>query len=824
MLGSGSPPARYGVAAIAVGLVAMTKVYIDPFMESQSPFLLFALATMFVAWFGGLGPGLFATALALVVVDYLFLDPAYSFKIDGSGHLLNLAIFALVGIAASVLVASMRAARRRSVASEERFRLLVQGARDYAIVMLTAEGRVEGWNEGARRTLGYSEEEIMGEHFSVFFTPEDRRNGRPERQLRLAIDGDPVSEETWAVRKDGKRIWANGSTDAVRDEGGNLKGVVKVLRDRTEARRAEEELRLRDRAMAASANGIVITDPNQPDNPVVYANPAFIKMTGYATEEVLGYNCRFLQGEERDQPAVGELREAIRAGRGCEVVLRNYKKDGTLFFNELTLSPVFDDDGGITRFVGILDDVTEQRRADEALKRSEERYRAVIEQSTEGIFLVDTRTRRLLETNPAFQRMLGYTPEELRGMELYDLVAHSSEEVDANIGRTLGEGRRLIGERSYRRKDGAIVEVDIGASTISYNSHRAICATVRDITARKRAEGNLKRSEERFRSLVRYASDIIVILDASGTILYESPAVERVLGFTAEERVGSNAFGLLHPEDQGPVSERFGELAGEPGARITAEYRIQNSEGEWRHFEAIGANLLGDPVIGGIVVNSRDVTERKRNERAVAEIRDAERGRIARELHDGVLQDLSYTAQTMEVARVKYEGTGVETDLDEATGAIRRATRDLRGAIYDLRAYRHGEQGTRELFESLVELNRRRMPGRNLTSELEEDLLERFSGRGAVELLRVVQEALTNVRRHSGAANVGVSIFSVDDRVIARVSDDGRGFDPEELPPGIGTLGMRERSLGLGGRLSIESEPGAGTTVRFEVPLENLLR
>ena len=1133
--------ARYGVAVAAVGLAAAVKWLVDPALEAESPFLLFVVAIVVGAWFGGLGPGLFATGLALVVCDYLFLGPPYSFGIDGPGRLFDLLLFGGVGAGISALVASMHAARLRSAASERRFRLLVQGAKDYAILMLSPDGRVTSWNEGARRILGYEEGEILGEHFSVFFLPEDLREDRPERQLGLAIDGATVSEETWAVRKDGSRLWANGSMEAVRDGEGNLEGVVKVLRDRTEARRAEEELRLKDRALSASANGVVITDPNLPDNPVVYANPAFTRMTGYAPEEAIGRNCRFLQGEDHDQPALGELRAALREGRICEVVLRNYKKDGTLFYNELTVSPVFDDGGRIVRFVGVQDDITEMRRAEdalrvqaeasevlatplsyeerlvslarlvvprmadwcavdvveeggtvrrlavehedpekvalayeiqrlypapadaprgvpkvlrtgvpemmeeipdellvqsvrdkrqlgmlrelglrsymtvpmiargrtlgaitlvsaesgrhygpedleqaetlvrraamvvdnarlyeearreigerekaqeelrqsedrlrlateatrlgtfdfdpatggllwdarckeifglppdagvdyetflaglhpddrdradravrraleptadgefdleyrvvgigdgqerwveargrvffeggraarfigtvldvtekkwagEALKRSEERYRAVIEQSTEGIYLLDAESRRLLETNPAFGRMFGYTAEELRGMEIYDLVAHSRENVDANVGRTLELGRILIGERSYRRKDGTVVEVEIGASTISYDGQKAICATVRDITARKRAEEALRRSEERFRSLVRYASDIIVILDGSGEILYESPAVERVLGFTAQDRVGTNAFDHLHPEDREPVARRFAELAGEPGGRISAEYRTRTKAGDWRHFEAIGANLLEDPVIRGIVVNSRDVTERRRTERAMEEIREAERGRMARELHDGVLQDLSYTAQAMEIIRVKYGGTGVETDLEEGAEAIRRAARDLREAIYDLRAYRDGTQDIRQLFDSLISLNRQRMPRCNFVFDLQVGLAEQLSERGGAELLRIVQEALTNARRHSGAREVNVTVSSENGTLRVEVSDDGRGFDPEALPPGVGTLGMRERTLGLGGRLEVESEPGAGTTVRFVAPLENLRR
>ncbi len=212
----------------------------------------------------------------------------------------------------SALVASMHAARGRSAASERRFRLLVQGAKDYAILMLSPDGRVTSWNEGARRILGYEEAEILGRHFSAFFTPEDRQEGRPERELRRAVAGETVSEETWAVRRDGSRLWANGSMEAVRDAEGNLEGVVKVLRDRTEARRAEEELRLKDRALAASANGVVITDLNRPDDPIVYVNPTFTEMTGYAPEEAVGRNCRFLQGEDRDQPALDGLRAALR--------------------------------------------------------------------------------------------------------------------------------------------------------------------------------------------------------------------------------------------------------------------------------------------------------------------------------------------------------------------------------------------------------------------------------------------------------------------------------------------------------------------------------
>ena len=309
-----------------------------------------------------------------------------------------------------------------------------------------------------------------------------------------------------------------------------------------------------------------------------------------------------------------------------------------------------------------------------------------------------------------------------------------------------------------------------------------------------------------------------MIVDESGAVLYESPAVERVLGFTPEERVGTNAFDYLHPDDREAVVERFSEIIDEPGGRVSVECRVRHARGDWRHFEALGVNMLDDPVMGGIVINSRDVTDRKITEQTLADIREAERHRIARELHDGVLQDLSYTAQAMEVTRVKYgEGLPIEDELEEEAEAVRRGARDLREAVYDLRTFQPGERGVLQLIESLVELNRGRDPGCDIRFEPEDGALDDLPESDGLELLRVVQEALTNVRRHSEARHARVTVGSTADGIWVEISDGGRGFDPD-CASGMGTLGMQERVAALGGRLWIRSEPGAGTTVRFEIP------
>src|SRR5918993_4348410 len=328
-----------------------------------------------------------------------------------------------------------------------------------------------------------------------------------------------------------------------------------------------DKLRLLDRAVTASTNSISITDLNQPDDPLVYVNPAFERTTGYAAEEVLGRNCRFLQGDDRDQPALGELRAAVREGRHCSVVLRNYRKDGTLFWNELSIYPVRDEERRVTNFVGVQNDITERIRAEEIL----------------------------------------------------------------------------------------------------------------------------------------------------------------------------------------------------------------------------------------------------------SEIRRTERRRIARDLHDIVLQDLSGALQSLRLTHLQAKKSRISIDFQEELGALGRASSGLRSAIYDLRHEK--ERPFLESVESLVDLNRQATDECEIRLVVEEGFPVGLPAKESVDVLRVLQEALTNARRHSGAGSVEVRLRADDEAILIEVADDGRGFDPASVRAGVGLSAMRERIEGLGGKIEVRSRPGEGTKVTLRVHL-----
>ncbi|MFN2454298.1 MAG: ATP-binding protein [Pyrinomonadaceae bacterium] len=252
---SRSQISRYAVAVLAVMLALAFKLTLDPLIGRETPFLLFFGAVTASAWYGGLVPGLLATALAAVASSYFFLPPYYSLAARFP-EAIRLVIFMLEGALVSSLSAAMQASGRRAAASareaqsyqkiaqqrEAIHRLMIEEVKDFAIIMMDTGGRVTSWNKGAENVFGYEEAEASGQHTSFIFTPEDIERGTPEDELRTALAEGQAEDERWHLRKDGTRFWASGVMSATRDDAGELRGFAKVARDITHRKKMEEAL------------------------------------------------------------------------------------------------------------------------------------------------------------------------------------------------------------------------------------------------------------------------------------------------------------------------------------------------------------------------------------------------------------------------------------------------------------------------------------------------------------------------------------------------------------------------------------------------------
>jgi PAS domain S-box-containing protein len=919
--------------------------------------------------------------------------------------------------------------------TEERFRLLVEGVKDYAIFMLDTEGRVTTWNPGAQRIKGYDAEEIIGEHFSTFYTDEDVERGYPDEVLRLAAANGHYEEEGKRVRKDGSTHWANVVITALRDEAGNLRGFAKVTRDITARMEAEERERLLVREQAARERATDILESISDaffavDNEwrFTYVNSKAEELWDRSREELLGkdYWEEFPQAEGSE--SYRQIKRAMEEGLTTEFE---------------TLSPVlgiwvagraYPSQEGLSVY---FQDVTERKRAEENIRRSEDRYRSFVEQSTEGIWRFELeepistdapeaeqvdhfyRHAYLAECNDVMARMYGFTrAEEIVGARLGDFVPRAvpenveylrafvrsghrlanteSEEVDRegnlklflnnltgvvengllvrawgtqtdvterrraeeaqsflaeasdmlssslDYRETLSSMARLVvptladwcvvdvldengslerlavehpdpgkvalvhklqeryppdpdeprgvyqvlrsGEpelmaqipeelleaaavddehweilrelglrsymvvplvarartlgaisivaaesgRRYGQADLALAQELARRAALAVDNARLYEEAQTEIAEREWAQEELRDSRDQLDAILRGVADGVTAQDPTGRIIYANEAAARFVGFhSAREFMEAPPgevlmrFEVLDEEGHPFPLERLPgrrALAGEEGAEEVLRFRtLAAGEERWSIVKAMP--IFGEQGRVRMAVNIfRDITEAKRAEDTLRRVTEAERSRIARDLHDGVLQDLSYTAAAMGLIMLEVDDAELERELQKAIDAVRRSAQGLREAVNDLRLEDEEDRPFHELIESLVRRNRTMARGFEISLEMGEGLPSAPLGDVGTQTFRILQEALTNARRHSGATRVSVTLKLEGEDLLAEASDDGLGFGLDTTP-GVGLSSMHERATLIGGELEIESQPGQGTSVRLRVPL-----
>ncbi|WP_158055369.1 PAS domain S-box protein [Halorussus halophilus] len=249
----------------------------------------------------------------------------------------------------------------------------------------------------------------------------------------------------------------------------------------------------------------------------------------------------------------------------------------------------------------------EHYRTESALRESEERYRTVVERSHDGIYIYQG--EQFIFVNDRACEISGYDEDELYDMNIWALVHEDDHARIKNIAkkRAMGEHSPSTYEARVVTKNDEIRHCEFSVQSITHDGEHAVLGSVRDITERRQAE-------RRFKALIDQSTDILTVLDADGDIRYRSGAVEELLGYEQQELVGESAFGYMHPEDRDAVRAEFQRCLENPDYEAEATYRWKHKDGSWRVLESRARNHLDDPAIEGIVINSRDVTERQQAE------------------------------------------------------------------------------------------------------------------------------------------------------------------------------------------------------------------
>jgi PAS domain S-box-containing protein len=670
----------------------------------------------------------------------------------------------------------------------------------------------------------------------------------------LTTGEEVVDEEYFNVLADGGRLCVSASSAPIVGDDGEIIGAVLMMTDVNE--RNADALRLLQLAglLDNTQDAIVAFDAEWF---VTAWNAGAERMYGWTADEVLGRHTLEVARLEMSYEERAEVRRAVAEhGRWFGEVVA-YRKDGTSVWVELITVALHGERGEIKGYLSIHRDVSERARAEEDLHESRRRSETILESISDEFFAVD-REWRYTFLNERALAAVGRMPG--RTGRAADLLGRTVWEVFPElVGTTFDhEAHRALREQ-------VVLEFEMrspitGRCTDSrlYPSEAGLSVYTRDITERKRAEEELRRRGEQqalVAELGRHAlasDDLQWVLDEAVGLLVRALGVELacVAELSADRdevvmRAGAGwregyigrrfergrhsqvGYTLLRgepvfAEDQAndPRFKRSA-LADEHGAVSALTVMIETPDEPFGVLEALSTRRRSfSPSEVGFVQAIANVlasaVERSRAHERLLEVLEAERRRIARDLHDEALQDLTHALA------LAGSGHGGGAPPDGLPAALKRVSQQLRAAIYDLRL--GGEQHTPlpRLLESLVAVHRGIAAEPQIELDLRGGIPAGPLGAAGTETLRILGEALTNARRHARARRVRVSVWASDGKLHAEVSDDGRGFDPAERPArsaGHGIAGMRERAALLHGRLEIAGEATRGTTVRLEVPL-----
>ncbi len=723
-------------------------------------------------------------------------------------------------------------------ASEQRYRSLVESLRD-AYVRTEMSGLIVDYNAAFRELLGYSDDELRKTTYQDI-TPArwHEFNARIISEQVVPRGFSDVYEKEYR-RKDGRIVPVELRTSLILDRTGAPNGMWAIVRNITDRKRSEEALQAseqRYRFIATrTSDGIFTVDL---EGRITFVSPHWLAEGGYTQADVLGRHMVDFVPEEYRSMAWDKFTRALAGEEIGLYEIPLLRADGSSRSFELSMSSLTDESGEITGRVGVFRDITERKRAEEALRESEERFRILFEQAADSILLLEIGPEGIpviWSANSATFRLLGYERDELIGqpVSFIDAAPHAPKVVDERR-RNILSGMGTIFEARHRCKDGTILDFECSVTEMQIGSKTFGISVERDISERKRAQEELGR----LAAVVEQTAEAVVMTDTAGNILYVNPAFTRVTGYAQEDVLGQNPRIL----NSGKQPKEFYRELWETilsGNTWHGHFVNRRKDGSLYEEDAV-ISPVRDPAgkITYLVAVKRDVTQEVMLE---AQLRQAQKLEAIGRLAGGVAHDFNNLLQAM-LGNTQLLRTGVVekqqvasavADLEEQIWRGASLTRQL--LLFSRReAPRPERLDVNEVVRDAAKLLGR-LVRENITLEVRvaDTPLVVEADRG--QLAQVVMDLAVNaLDSMPDGGRLILSTSSVDtDTVALSVADTGHGvpdeirdriFDPFFTTKGVG----KGTGLGLaaahgivgqhGGRIELESRVGEGSTFRVLIP------
>ncbi len=743
------------------------------------------------------------------------------------------------GIVGAVVMFRDITERKRAEAelceSEARLRAILDNSPGMVFLKDT-EGRYLDVNCQFERTFHVNREEISGKTDDEIF-PSEQAAAFRANDLTVLQAGVPMQFEEVALHDDGPHTSVVYKFPLNNGEGKPY-GICGITADITVRKAMEEALRqAEEKYRSIVENAVEGIFQSTPAGRYLSVNPALARMYGYESpEELMGSVTDITHKLYVDPDRRTEMMRLLEwrgVLQGFEYEV--YRKDGSRIWISESARVVRDEGGRTLYYEGTIEDITERRRADE----ERERLATMIESSNDAI--VSLTEGRVSFWNPAAEKLFGYRSEEILGQQVNILVPpHLRGEVEGNVERVFREEQTQNFETERVRKDGSLVPVSITVSPLK-DAHGNIIgpfAIIRDISERKRAEEELRRNLEYLELAQTGAEAGLWDWDIRSNKVTWSKQYYRLYGLSPAIAPSYQAWLDSVCEEDRARADAAAREAVTHCSDINIDYRIVHPERGLRWLVAIGRTICNDDGVALRMTGfAFDITERKQAEEALQRtlgqvrtlsrrlevVREEERTRIARELHDelGVrmaclkmdLVRMQSMRGDASAAKLEEKILSMTEQVDTTIAAVQDLVAELRpGVLDDLGLVAAVEWQCRD-FE-------RRSGIRCVLDFKQEDIP--LDSMRATAAFRICQEALTNVLRHAAAKEIRVRLELVDRQLLLDIQDDGQGISPEEICDvrSFGLLGMRERADAVGGVLRVVGLPGVGTTVTLRLPCD----
>ncbi|MDQ3278383.1 MAG: PAS domain S-box protein, partial [Bacteroidota bacterium] len=651
------------------------------------------------------------------------------------------------------------------------------------VIFVTDEtGTFQYVSPSAERLFGYTAAEMTGRSFLDFILPADG-----ERLTQLVKESQHNCQltnfENRYYRKDGSIVPVLWSCRWDNEE----KLLYSVARDGSEKYNVEQRL-LKAQQMAGVAN----YEFDAVRNCYTYVSDTIFDIFGLDRKVHPQYTSEIFWSMVHpcDVEAVKRSLKASGDPFCTTLTFRIVRPDGAVAYIKRNREAVYDAKGRLVKTIGTIQDISDLVRSEQALRESEERFRFLVQNGNDMIAILDAGgTYKFIGTNVS--RHLGYEAGELVGKNALSLIHPEDlstvlpylEEIRSHETLTTHAFRYLTKSGEWRWVETTISN-HLGNPIIG-----GLVVNTKDVTEKKRKDDVLHLTEQRLDALVQNGSDLTVIIDEEGGFQYSSRNIQPILGYTAEEMTGRNAFAFIHPDDVKRVAEEIAKVMHNDEEANGVQHRFLHKNGKWIWLESKGTNHMANSAIGGILVNSRNIDDRVRLQKrlnrelinkqkeitsAVIRAQESERSQLGLELHDNVNQILT----TVKLYNEMYL-TGYLQDkelLVKATQYTQNCINEIRSISKRLSAPTLGkitlQDSILELVESINLTRRLKIvyrPQDISCCHVSEDL--------HLAIYRIVQESLNNIIKYSEAQMACIEIGSRKGNLCLKITDDGKGFD-----------------------------------------------